>query len=356
MLYDIKGNAIDTVSSDAVRKALVSAVNDGSVNVGSVVGATLSTTFGNTYGETAYANMLTAYNENPNSCIPFFISTDQHGRGLYQHRWVNNIDTDGMNMANINLGDTVVDSFSPVDMEEFYSQTWQVKNFIGVVGNHEYKSSVYPLSDAGVSRAFGTTNYLRRLNPSNENCYTVIDGLHNVKYVVIEEFVVNDDSKGYTPGFTTETAEWIIHELSINDGYDIIVLKHWPLAWGEGAYTDRDGNVLTDVFVGYCPELPAMLSARKNKGTGTITDIDGVSHAYDFSDCSSEMLCCLHGHCHSERYFYTGGLLCYIADWFGNKQSCVFGMVDRKNNKLRIWKFDGTASYDELALDLDVAE
>lgn len=352
-LKDINGNVIMNLTSGEIRAALVNAVADGTINIGSTIGATLSTSFGDSYAQTAYANLLEEYKKAPNSSIPFFISTDQHGRGLQQHRWVNNIDTDGVNMANINLGDTVMDSFSPVDMKKFYGEIWQVKNFIGVAGNHEFKSSTYTISDFDISRAFCTTNYLRTLNPSPTNCYSVIDGLHNVKYVIIDEYVTNDNKTGYTAGLTAKTAEWIIDELSADDGFDIVILKHWGLVPSEGTeYRDRNGALLAETMVGLAPELSAMLAARKNKISGTFTDVAGGSHSYDFTNCKTNLLCCLHGHMHREIYGYLNGLLCYCVDWYGNNRSCVFGLIDRVNNKLKIFKFDSTQVYDILELDI----
>ena len=78
------------VTTAQVKSALLSAVASGDVNLGSAIGATLSYTSPGTAweanAETAYQNLLNAYKEIPNSGIPFFISTDQHGRGLEQHR------------------------------------------------------------------------------------------------------------------------------------------------------------------------------------------------------------------------------------------------------------------------------
>ena len=352
-LKDINGNVITNLTSGEIRTALVNAVADGAINIGSTIGATLSTSFGDSYAQTAYSNMLEEYKKAPNSTIPFFISTDQHGRGLQQHRWVNNIDTDGVNMANINLGDTVMDSFSPVDMKNFYGEIWQVKNYIGVPGNHEFKSSTYTISDFDISRAFCTTNYLRTLNPSTTNCYTVIDGLHNVKYVIIDEYATNENKTSYTAGLTAKTAEWLIHELSADDGFDIVILKHWGLAASvETQYRDRNGTVLSLLLGDLAPELSAMLAARKNKISGTFTDVAGGSHSFDFTNCKTNLLCCLHGHTHNELYGYLNGLLCYCADWYGNNHSCVFGLIDRVNNKLKIFKFDSTQVYDMLEIDM----
>jgi hypothetical protein len=46
------------------------------------------------------------------------------------------------------------------------------------------------------------------------------------------------------------------------------------------------------------------------------------------------------------------GLTAYCADGTLHDMSCVFGVFDRHNKKLRIWKFDNNMIYDELILDI----
>ena len=81
-IYDINGNDVSaggSLSSSDIKTALIKAVADGSVNLGSVVGATLAYTSPGTAWETnaatAYTNLLEAYKAIPNSGIPFFVTT-----------------------------------------------------------------------------------------------------------------------------------------------------------------------------------------------------------------------------------------------------------------------------------------
>mgnify|MGYP006877979914 CR=1 FL=1 len=113
-LYDINGNIVtNNISDEDIKKALISAIASGEVNLGNSVGATLSLNSldanWQTNAETVYNNLLTEYKKIPNDGIPIFITTDQHGRGIEGNRFINNIDTDGMEITNINLGDTVTD-------------------------------------------------------------------------------------------------------------------------------------------------------------------------------------------------------------------------------------------------------
>lgn len=358
-LYDRNGNEISTgaeISSTDIKTALIGAIADGTVNMGSAIGATLSyTSPGETWEtnmETAYQALLTAYKESPNRAIPFFITTDQHGRGIEPNRWLNNRDIDGMNMLNINLGDTVQDVFNLAELNNILERSRQVKNYVSVVGNHECNYGSETMSKYDLCRTFISTNLIKHMNPSPSNSYAIIDDLHNVKYVVLEEYVINADGTGFERGLTAETTEWLIRELSENDGYDIVLLKHWFLKFpNQGTYSKRDGTSVADTISGYLEELTTLFINRKNKTSGTYTDVDGVSHSYDFTGCKTDLLCALHGHEHQEVYGYADKLLCYCADWLYNMR-CTFGLIDRENGKLRVWLADKTSVLEEFAMDL----
>ncbi len=88
-------------------------------------------------------------------------------------------------------------------------------------------------------------------------------------------------------------------------------------------------------------DTDALFNARKNKTSGTVTDSDGVEHAFDFSGCTTDILCGLHGHTHIDAYNYVGGiesgLLNITFDWFADT-TIYFVLVDRENKQLNIWK------------------
>jgi len=359
-LYDASGNTIEvgsSVSTADVKRAYMEAIGDGSINVGATVGATLSVsnlpTGWETNAQTAYNNLLTAYKSAKKRPIPFFITTDQHGAGLQPHRWVNNTDT-YMDMANINLGDTVADKYQQTVVDGFRTDTKQVKNFIGVTGNHDalYYDTVL---QATLNRSFNTTNLLRENADGIGSNYTVLDGNHGVRYVVMDEYKLASDGKSMTKMWGTELTKWFIDVL-MNTEEDMIILKHWFFKRANGGkYQSREG-VEQDTSISGESQLDfltTIISARRSKASCTVTDTDGVSHTADFSGCSSDLLCCLHGHEHNEMYGYCGNLLCYVADWYGgSNNSSVFGMVDRDTNKLRIWEFDKTSCSDELTLSI----
>ena len=369
-IYDVDGQAIGAtgdVSSEEIRRAFIGAIADGTINMGSQIGATLSYSSLSdawiTNAQAAYNAMLAEYKTKPNVSIPFFISTDQHGSGLQQHRFVNNIDKDGMNVISINLGDTVQDVYGENTIQGFWDTIKQVKNYIGVVGNHEAKHSVDRMYESTFSKVFSTTNLQRRSPKSKCDCYVVDDPVHAVKWLVLEDYYINADGTGYTHGFDAATVDWIIEELSKNDGLDVIILMHWP-CWrtfakrgmtaevndGDSAlgFTNRWSNdtyLLWDFFV-----------ARKRKQSGTYNDINGVAHSFDFSNCESDLLCTLHGHTHAEWFTTEYGLTGYAADRYypagTNQGKCVFGLVDRLNQSLKILEFNATEVTELLTLEI----
>ena len=362
-IYDINGKEIASggeVSTAQVKSALISAVASGDVNLGSAIGATLAYTSPGeaweTNAETAYQNLLTAYKEIPNSGIPFFISTDQHGRGVEQHRWFNNRDTDGMHALNINLGDTVINKFRLAELDPILARTKLVKNYISAVGNHDKSqntsSGADVANDYDINRTFITTmKSLKNVSPMN--CYSILDGAHNATILAVDTNI--QDDAGERQGITTPVAEWIISELT-NCETDILWLNHWPLfdSCQQRGDTEETTTGLNTITGGNAVQFAVwqMLLDRKNKTSGTYTDDEGVEHSYDFTACKSDLLCCLHGHIHTEWYTTARGLTAYAAPMCGNTRTCTFGLIDRINGKVTFWVFDSTGCLDQLELPI----
>ena len=363
-LYDVNGNVVSSggeVTTATVKSALMQAIAEGSVSVSTNVGDTLPYT--TTYftsaieekAQNAYAQMLAKYQTMNNSCVPFFLSTDQHSKGLEQHRWANNVDIDGMEFASINLGDTSNNVYEKSTLDGYLARTKHVKNYIGVVGNHDKRLENEEPLDSEICKVFNTTNLKRTMILSDtRDCYTVVDSLRNVKWVVVDPFGDIDKSASHGEGhpvytISTNVTEWLIDELSKNDGNDIVVLCHLPFCSTTKTRTEETETAIdSDIILNVAWEL---CLARKNKTSGTVTDDDGVTHNYDFLECETDMLCCLHGHLHEEVYSTANGLTCYIANSWSASYSCVFGLIDRLNRKLFIYQFD-TNNYDELVLDI----
>ena len=359
-IYDINGNIISgDITDEQVRDAFIGAIADGTINPGVTIGATLSYSMGTlgneweTNANATYNLMKERYKIDTNNSVPFFISTDQHGAGLQQHRWANNQDIDGIGYMNINLGDTVLDVYSQSTVNGFYDVTKQVKNYIGVVGNHEEKYSSDPILKMTLAKSFGTTNLLRYDSESILDCYVIIDGFHKVKYMVLEDYYNNAQNTGYTHGFDGNTVEWMIDWLSRNDGLDTIILMHWGCCRTRQKRGDEEEIPDTDRWSQSAYLLWDFFVDRKLKRSGSYEDIDGITHSYDFSTCETDLLCTLHGHTHAEWFSTASGLTAYCCDRFSSTYGvCVFGLVDRVNQKLRIWQFSKDAVSDELVLDI----
>lgn len=358
MIYDIDGTPQGgEVTPEAVTTAFMEAVATGEINLGTQVGATLA--FNNLSqawqdnAAAAYALMKAAYKAGANKGIPFFISTDQHGSGLEQHRWANNIDADGVDFANINLGDTVTDYFNYSQLASARARTAQVKNFISITGNHD---ALWSATDQ-VPTIFDLTHYFhstfdRAVIDKVNSSYTVFDAEHLVKFLVVDNYFnvgTTKESLGndQLPG---NVASWLIDQMS-KDDYDLVYLQHWHMYAPANTYTYRDGTPDTNGSGG-SQTLRTLVTARRNKLSGSVTDMDGISHAYDFTGCQHDLLCALHGHEHDEVYAHLDNLLCYVSDWFGNNRTCVFGLIDRGARTLTVWKFNASTVADPFVMTL----
>ena len=358
-LYTGTGNQISVggeVTTTDVKTALISAVASGDVNLGSAIGATLSYTSPGaaweTNAATAYANLLEAYKAVPNSGIPFFITTDQHGRGVEVNRWLNNHDAsiNGMDVMNLNLGDTVVDIFNAAELGNIYNRSWQIKNHIMVFGNHEIKMSSEIPNLYDLNRWFISTRG-RKFYVGPMGCFTVYDDAHSVKYVCVANYYQAES--GIVRGFDADSAEWLVNELAKNDGYDVIYLQHWPVFTTKRLRTaDSETADTENHSSSYNYKIWQMLLARKKKNSGTFIDSLGGEHAYDFTNCEHDLLITLHGHNHQEQMSTADGLTAYAADLLGDNRRCTFGLIDRLNSKATFWVFDSTGCLDPLELPI----
>lgn len=302
----------------------------------------------------AYHMLLNVYKENPD-IIPIFVCTDSH-RWSPQHpqRYVNNIDTDGMKIANINLGDDVTEHWDDLKFDTIYNNIRYIKNYIGVCGNHD-KWDGTSTTEYFLRRIF-TSKKARYIAKSKRCCYTVKDNLHNVKYIIFDPYYAPNSGVPMV-SVPTVVATWFIKELSKNDGYDIIFLNHQPLTDNN---IHRDGTKQTWKMESYeepiFSALFNVLKDRKNKRKGTYTDTDGIAHQYDFSPCENDLLCLLHGHSHEELYYIEDGLTSYVCDWDGAESTgykSTFIAIDRSKETLTAWIAKGSENV-EPALELKI--
>lgn len=302
----------------------------------------------------AYHMLLNVCKKNPD-IIPIFVCTDSH-RWSPQHpqRYVNNIDTDGMKIANINLGDDVTEHWDDLKFDTIYNNIRYIKNYIGVCGNHD-KWDGTSTTEYFLRRIF-TSKKARYIAKSKRCCYTVKDNLHNVKYIIFDPYYAPNSGVPMV-SVPTVVATWFIKELSKNDGYDIIFLNHQPLTDNN---IHRDGTKQTWKMESYeepiFSALFNVLKNRKNKRKGTYTDTDGIAHQYDFSQCENDLLCLLHGHSHEELYYIEDGLTSYVCDWDGAESTgykSTFIAIDRSKEILTAWIAKGSENV-KPALELKI--
>lgn len=296
---------------------------------------------------TQYEAMQAALKDISCSGIPFFIATDQHGDGTYGQQWVANTDP---SVRNINLGDYSPDIFGPVSMASLVKQTSGLPNYIGVPGNHDFKRN-----EDNPANYYDINNSFKVVGGKRHNQYgygTVKDDTLNVKYIIIQPFVIDlNNTSGFVTELHTEQVKWLIHELSVDDGYDIVILQHIPLYDADNGYVDREGTAYSYQGFNNC-DITQMLKDRISGASGTFTDSDSVVHNYDFANLQGRFLCTLHGHMHTEMWRTVDGLTSFCAVGYLTNYDSTFGLIDRANNKLRIWRFDNTTVYDELDLDI----
>ena len=339
----------------------------------------LSADTSTTYGlASAYASVLETirnewmieYNGNANK-IPIIIHTDQHGRMTNGGNVKGLFTTIGKAFSLhdiskvMNLGDTVSVEWQDADAAHPLLSCTALENYLSTVeaipfskrlevfGNHDtwYYNGYNDEGNAVGTRYPSTQNHLykyfrniyKKSNGNNTGYFAVCDDYFNVKYVVVSAYEYQNGT--ISDRMTSEQIEWIIREFSKDDGYDIVVVSHCPLYWDDTTGTFPEGAPTTTETLRIADDwIDALWAGRKNKTSGTVNDSDGGSHTFDFTGCTSNLLCALHGHTHRAGYNYVSDSLLSVAfDWFAN-ESMYFCLIDRENRKLKVWKFIGSDS------------
>ena len=292
--------------------------------------------------------------------IPIIVHTDQHGR-IGASNQVMKLIGDMVNWYEVskcmNLGDTVPDRFDMTTLENYLSATKDsipLSKRLDVYGNHD-------VWDSNDSQKY--TVYQKRLSPYFKNIYarrhgnngyfTVFDDYYNVKYLVISDLEYPDTNYS-TRRITTAQAKFIVSELSEDDGRDVVLVSHVPLDSDEVTSRDSTYQAYSEKFLSDTTahnSFMTMIAARKNKTSGTFTDSEGISHTYDFSNVSGDLLMSLHGHAHFEAYrTFENSITEFIFDWFyGN--TFYFAYIDRKEKKFKVWKNEANVG----ALEISIA-
>lgn len=193
---------------------------------------------------------------------------------------------------------------------------------------------------------------------------TGVDSSHDVRYVVATGW---DDSKAGTTNYkwniTSKMMDDIITMLS-KDDHDLIWLSHIQPFGGnfDTVKPAVDGNEQTTESytpmrlncMDYVVNLNQLIADRKHKRAGSITDGSGVSHPYDFTRCTTDLLCCLCGHDHVDRYWYVDGVPVILLDAYAYDDHPVYDLViDRDSMSMDVTKKGDTQTYN-YQIDLNV--
>jgi hypothetical protein len=300
-----------------------------------------------------YQEMMLECNGDYNK-IPFLLQTDNH---TYFPTNIYNLCGKMMNFPHISgvitLGDIVANYFGEDTLQNFVNamKPFPIEKKITVAGNHDVWVGS---SDRSYIDQAKLSPYLKNYTmkrQSNSGYGVVTDDYFSVKYLIISNY---DKERGETGShISTKQVDFIINELSKNDGYDIVILSHEPISMNDskttslleaGTYTTM-GNYFA--FISSATGFATMLANRRDKGQGTYTDNEGITHNYDFTNCKSDLLCCFCGHTHVEGFDFIGDKLLTVA-WGGinhaSGKPIYFGYIDRKNKYLKYYRVAGDYS------------
>lgn len=306
--------------------------------------------------------------------IPLIIHTDQH-------QYLNStnkktfdylskaIKTDELS-AFVGLGDVCGAVYTESTLNNMVSCLSSIPKSkqINIAGNHdvwakklEGSSYAYSIIDETTmaklhSDYMNNTSYGENYQYDTHGNGYLIDKQRGVKYCIFATWYYDDTETEerqpyYKHRLTSDVAEFMIDMLSSVDDYDIVILSHIQpyMNSHEWSYPSVDGKELTvesrahtgTGCLGYDVALEQLISDRKAKTSGTITDSYGNVHTYDFSKCTSDILCCLSGHSHEDRYVSVGGVPSVVFDAYRYDLNPLYMVnIDRTNRRLNIWKFD----------------
>lgn len=282
--------------------------------------------------------------------VPLFISTDEHqSGGMDSHRWFSN--NNDICAVDLQLGDVCNDYYVESYLDNMATRAAPVTNYIGIPGNHDVKqTSDVPTQDKIRAYFAWNNSYRCRTIDTDNASYVVYDDVHGIKFICCDWYTkIGENANGTMPSPHTTTAvtDWFLNELTANEGYDIIVLQH---ALFMDTYLKPDGTKQdwADAPAGM-KRLWAVMKDRKNKRSGIYVDDDGVSHAYDFTGCTDDLLCTLHGHAHEQLSLREDGLTS-IA--FGSWWTVNYAVIDRTNRSFHLWTNRYNSASDEIIFDL----
>lgn len=339
---------------------------------------------------TAMQNAIDAwmsYYAGDDKIIPFIVHTDQHGTLTLANKDIFRmidylVNWDGVS-AIFNLGDTVEDhwetDYASLRCETLETALKCLENIpknkrIDVFGNHDtwydtgevrwdeelgkYVKIVTNLPSMKYNNPyFLSDGLITRKVADNSGLKVVYDTKRNVKYLILAGWdysyngVATSDKYQYY-WINQDHLEWIVKEMEKNDGYDLILVSHVPLEMGATGCVDPiTGTSIERAEPVYITHLNNFLvplwNARKNKTSGAVSS-NGVSVSYNFTNCENDCYCALSGHTHWDGIQYLNnandGLLNVAFDFFKEGQTVHFGVIDRGERKIKVWKLSNDSN------------
>lgn len=211
---------------------------------------------------------------------------------------------------------------------------------------------------AEINTYYDNSNYRIQHTYNEYGIQYLIDDTNKIKYVVLAgwEYDTHLGSYNYYV-IGSQSMDNIISMLSTVDDYDVVIISHiqpffdlysrtlWTHPPVEPETPQGGGGSMSYNVVCTATNVhfDDLLSARKNKTSGTITDSYGNIHTFDFTSCTSDLLCCLAGHEHIDKYAWAnnGTIPVYIFDGYGFDNHPIYYLnIDKANKYLDVWKID----------------
>lgn len=303
-----------------------------------------------TYAAQQAERLRAKYYATDDKAVPFFLCTDSHGTaGLEFHRWAS--DNNDICAICLQLGDVCVDYYDETQLDNMRTRMAPVTNYIGIPGNHDVKTvSAVPTQEKIKSYFAWNNRYRFRAIDGDNASYVVYDDVHGIKFICCDWYTrIGGNTNGTMPypHTSSEVTDWFLEELSTNEGYDVIVLQH-ALFTDTYLHTDGTKQGWADAPASMERLWPVMKD-RKNRRAGTYLDDDGVTHSYDFTGCTDDLLCALHGHSHELLYLREEGLtsIAFGAWWTVN-----YLLLDRTNGTLHLWTNRYDSASEEIVFEI----
>ena len=289
------------------------------------------------------------------SGVHLFAHTDEHGRFISSNTTLTGAlswlaeNTSNLS-ACIGLGDVCGNVYNETQLTAYNTvlSVLPSSKRIDIGGNHDvwYVDTTPPtvVTDWDTWLSFFDNSAYNGFHAYDKrnNAY-MIDETNKIKYVTVSSWYWNEGARYYQYNFSP-AADYLINALSTEDDYDIVVLSHiQPLSgshpWTVHAVADNAESTATKSVscLGTSVGLNDIISARKAKTSGTWTDSDGITHSYDFTNCTSDLICWFSGHEHLDEYTSYGNVpVILLSSYLTSPYALYFISITDTN--ISIWK------------------